>query len=62
MMRKTYTIQVTIELDHPTDSKMPLEVAERISSVIKNEWTEGGEDLWGYDGPMVVAAAVNVLD
>jgi hypothetical protein len=59
-MHKTYKLQVTIELDQLSDSKMPLEVADRISKMIQDEFMAEGENLMGYDGPMVVAETVHV--
>jgi hypothetical protein len=40
---------------------MPLEVADRISKMIQDEFMAEGENLMGYDGPMVVAETVHVF-
>ena len=59
-MHKTYQIQVTLELDQLSDSQMPLEVADRISQLIRDEFMADGEFLMGYDGPLVVAKTVHI--
>lgn len=56
-----HRIVVEIEADQDCGPEgFPLELAQRISEVIDREYMAGGEDLMGYEGPMVTFSSVTV--
>lgn len=55
--RAKITFTLTLNESSPETVAM---IADRINHTIRQEWMAGGEDLMGYDGPMVLTVQTEV--
>lgn len=56
MARKKFKLEIVIEakrVDKAEPMRLPEELIHRIEDLIAQEYMEDGEDLMGYEGPMV---------
>lgn len=59
-LTRTITLRVTARF--PESRDFEAELAGRIHSVIAKEFMEGGQDLMGYDGPLVDLLTIELED
>lgn len=66
MAKEKFKLEIQIEakrVDKGNPRELPEELIMRIKSIIAQEYMEGGEDLMGYEGPLVtkVTGTASVL-